>query len=199
MNEMPSRSGPKPEDVIKLHQEVNQIMQERLAVTTSAVLAFAAIISWSLTRLPANGARPDTGFFYSIGIGLNFVLGALLFLNLSLKRYARVLTTYLRVTKASVWEEHWAAFHGAKASYMSYTFPQVCVFLFLVLISTSVPCLIALSHNHSFDPTWPFVLDLGTGGVVLWYIVWVLRDGEEKYESNLLVKWRGVLNQKTGA
>ena len=142
------------EDSTKLHGEVNQIMQQRFALTTFAVGIFGVMIAWGLPKSqPTEGATLDN-IAYIVSCAVNIVLGVLFALHLCLKLYARVLTTYLEGTPSSQWEIIWAKWRGRRYKYIGYSTPQTCVFVLLGVLSTLYPTIVGLAyglrHNQPF-------------------------------------------------
>lgn len=157
---MPSISK---EDTSKLHAEVNQIMQQRFALATFAVGIFGAMLAWGLPVKPIKGATIDS-ISYLVSCTLNAVLAGLFILHLFLKLYARVLTTYLSVIKSLLkdapnsnttdWETDWGMWRKEGYTYFGYTWPQVGVFVILVLMSTLYPVAVAWAYGLKLNTNW---------------------------------------------
>jgi len=89
-------------------------MNQRFITTTTAVALFGvAVPVLGQIILSIVAANPDHNvgkLSYTVTFVLNLVLGSLFSLHVVLKKYARVLTTYLDVSGLSKWEKHWAAY-----------------------------------------------------------------------------------------
>src|SRR5574341_188955 len=116
-------------DLQKIHNEINQIVNQRFVITTVAIAFFGVIVT---LMNPKNNQIVDSenvAFIFIASILLT--LSLLFFFSYSywLKRQLRIFTTYLLVKKISNWER-W---------YLGYTKPQAIFFLFLGFISFLLP------------------------------------------------------------
>ncbi|MBI3476585.1 MAG: hypothetical protein HY010_12705 [Acidobacteria bacterium] len=147
---MPLR-GPDDEDRRKLHQEITQVVNQRLLVTTFAVTVFGAVVAWSFPQMDAGKvAVPERPFIASVV--LNVILTALLWLHHELILWARTLTTYLQETEDSGWEADWAEFRRHEEfEYEGYSKPQMNVFKSLGIISLVFPWALCLLYLPPVD------------------------------------------------
>jgi hypothetical protein len=152
---------PKPtvEDQRKLHAEVTQIMQQRFALTTTAVAAFGVMLAWALPRVDSASPAKDSPLkdlplmVYGVSIALVLVLAVIYFLHSRLRHYARLLTVYLAKSDSSVWEKQWREFRNPKFNrkYVGYTVPQTWVFRVLGFLATLYPLLVAVATRLAFS------------------------------------------------
>jgi hypothetical protein len=74
-------NGPTPEDKQKIHSEVNQIVNQRLLLTTLAVTIFGVMVAWIIPRPPPEQTTLFGGFIYITAVLLVVVLFALFLLS----------------------------------------------------------------------------------------------------------------------
>lgn len=187
--------GSDQEDLRKLHQEVNQIVQQRFTLTTVAVGVFGVMIAWAFPKtLPAAGT-PVPSFTYVACISLLLVLLVLFALHLSLKLFLRVLTAYLLESNLSRWEGHWATWRNEGKSYMGYSKPQTAVFVFLGLLTWSYPHLIGCAYQMQQDAHWMTVTNYVGGayflGTILFGMIYGMKGSEAVYRQY----WSKILRE----
>lgn len=154
--------GPSPEDLRKIHGEVNQLVNQRFLLTTAAVTIYGAFTAWLLPRqTPAPGA-PTGGFIYAMSLALLCTLFVLYLFKHMLLGMLRIFTTYLDVTAKSGWEQDWAAYRR-KYAYLGYTKPQTLVFAFLGGLVLAMPFALQVAYGLTAAPTTGmWLLILGT-------------------------------------
>lgn len=130
--------GPDAEDKRKIHSEINQIVNQRLAITTLSVTIFGVMIAWLIPSKNtfADGKISDYTFFTTYL--LLVILFSLFLLAHHLTSMLRLMTTYLAETKSSTWEIDWKKYRG-KHKYWGYTKPLTIIFLVLGEISVITP------------------------------------------------------------
>src|SRR5574341_1837862 len=97
-------------DLQKIHNEINQIVNQRFVITTVAIAFFGVIVT---LMNPKNNQIVDSenvAFIFIASILLT--LSLLFFFSYSywLKRQLRIFTTYLLVKKISNWERDWSEY-----------------------------------------------------------------------------------------
>ena len=157
---------PNQEDLRKLHQEVNQIVQQRFTLTTLAIGVFGVIMTWAFPKTPGPLDSTVPVLTYIVCISLLVVLAILFALHLCLKLFLRVITAYLAETDGSVWETHWAEWRGKKKDYVGYSKPQTVVFLGLGLLAILYPFLIGVAYQMHQDRLW-MAMTVVAGGLYL--------------------------------
>ena len=144
--------GPRPEDTQKLNAEVNQLVNQRLALTTLAVTIFGAVVAWLIPQ-DSSAAGAEVGVFrYSVSVLLTIFLFTLFLLTHHLSSMLRIITTYLAVSDASGWEKDWAEYRKRFPKYLGYTKPQSVIFLMLGVLSAGFPFLIFMAFPISIEP-----------------------------------------------
>lgn len=143
---------PESEDLRKLHAEVNQILNQRFILTTTAITIFGAILSsmvW-VARSPVPAAEQVIDRFeFTMATVLSCVLFGLYLLSHSLIRMARTITSYLIETKSSVWEIAWQQFH--REPYWAYTKPQAMIFMALNFVGAAFPFLHSITYGLAIE------------------------------------------------
>lgn len=146
--------GPTNEDVEKIHLEVNQIVNQRLVLTSLAPTIFGVMASWIVSK-PASDIKDLGLFIYLIPILILAVLLILFFLTYNLSKMLRIFSTYLDVNSTSNWEKDWANYRK-HFFYLGYTKSQAIIFFVLGLASTVFPFLLVKIFSLSEDNlgTW---------------------------------------------
>jgi hypothetical protein len=186
---------PTQEDIRKLHSEVNQIVNQRLTVTTLSVTVFAVIIAWLIPR-DSVGIATEVGLFrFAAVILLIVVLFSLFLLTHHLSAMLRLITTYLEITDASIWEKDWSTYRK-QYRYIGYTIPQAMIFLLLGVLSTVFPLLLGLAYKIKLEPLGYAILCFGLGCL---YIIGVIGMGFWRWgakEDQFKEQWQKLLELK---
>ncbi len=141
--------GPTPEDEKKINSEVNQIVNQRFLLTTTAITVFGVVITILMPKTALVANEPISNFIVIGSFILSTILFILFILSHLLKGMMRIFTTYLIESDKSGWEKDWAEFR--KGKYVGYSKSQTLVFLFLTLFSLSFPFFITLVYNQKYD------------------------------------------------
>lgn len=188
-----SNAQVRPEDVRKIHAEINQIVNQRFLLTTLAVTLFGTVAALTTPRggIPSEHVGFTFTFSYVTSM-LLFVMFALLFVSsLNLRNYLRVLSTYLDEAGLSQWERDWAKFRSG--GYSAYTTTQTFFFLTLGMVATAYPFLIEILYQGCITWRWVNILTL-----ILFFAheILVAFLGFRKCtnaESRLRKRWRSIL------
>ncbi len=156
--------GPNAEDIKKIHNEVNQIVHQRLLITTLAVTVFAAMMAWLIPKSPPSLGNDVGAFVFVASTLLTIFLFALFLLMHLLTQMLRIFTTYLDVTDASRWEKDWVAYR-ARFPYSGYTRPQALIFLLLGIVSAGFPFLLSIVYQAKLEPRAGAILCVVIGGL----------------------------------
>jgi hypothetical protein len=152
---------PKPEDVRKIHAEINQLVNQRFLLTTVAITAFGVVMGTLVPRNPPPASGLG-GFVFLMAMVLSVLLFALFLLSHLYKGMTRVYSGYLIETKASNWEVDWKEFR--KDKYVGYTKPQTLIFLTLNAITVAFPFLMSKVYGVPYEHTWGAIILLVMGG-----------------------------------
>lgn len=125
---------PDAEDRRKIHVEITQFGTQRLQITGFAITLFGAIEAWLIPKTTPHCLDPLT---YITSIVLACLLFALYFFGHLIRNLLRIYSSYLIVTNASDWECDWKRYRDQ--GYLGYTKAQTWLFLFLGILSTSLP------------------------------------------------------------
>lgn len=192
--------GPKDEDLRKLHSEVNQLVNQRLALTTLAVTVFTAAAAWAVPRvLSSNAENPVVNFLLSIV--LLFFEFILFVLGHHLTSMLRIITVYLDLMEKSGWESDWAQYRTSYPEYWGYTKPQSLVFLFVGLLGGSLPGLSIFSVPISLCSiiSHPTAIGLLWFASITFYVVFVIGMGFFGWfakEDKIRARWRDLKNKQ---
>jgi hypothetical protein len=144
-----SLKGPTPEDERKLHNEINQIGNQRFALTTLAVTLFGVLTAWMVPKesVPGEGIG---AFPFAISIVISILLLSIYGFNHMLKNHQRILATYLTETEKSGWEVDLREFrqegyHAQK--------PYAFMFLVLTAIGTIFPFALLIVFPRTLTST----------------------------------------------
>ncbi len=138
-----SLKGPTTEDERKLHNEINQIVNQRFILTTLALTLFGVLTAWMVPKDSVHQAEADIGSFpFAISLVISVLIFSIYWWSHVLKNTMRVFTSYLAETGKSGWELDWHEFR--QDAYFAYTKPQTLMFLLLIATGTSFPFVLAL-------------------------------------------------------
>ena len=141
---------PDPTDLQKIHREVNQLVHQRFMLTTVAISVFGVLLAWLVPRTTPDPNTNLGGFTYLISTILCVMLCSIFLLSHLLKNMIRILTSYLRITKASPWEVAWKKYR--MNPYTAYTKPQALLFLLLNSLALLFPFIFAGIFNLNLKP-----------------------------------------------
>ncbi len=191
---------PNREDKQKIHSEVNQIVNQRLLLTTLAVTIFGAMVAWLIPRIPLTQSVPVGGqsvpvgvYVYITSLLLTVVLFALFLLMHHLTCMLRLFTTYLDETDASNWEKDWSSYRD-KFSYLGYTKSQSLVFLLLGSLSTGFPFLLWVVYPFTLEPKAGAVVNAIIGILYVVFVSGMGLCGWFAKENDMRCRWK-ELNQ----
>jgi hypothetical protein len=186
--------GPNDDDLKKLHAEINQIVNQRVNLSTLAITVFGAINGFVFSRISfTNGAKIDS--LVCLGyILFSAILWSLFNLSCQLSYAMRVYTTYLIETKKSQWETEYAEFRRAKDSpYVGYTGPQARFFLTLNAVAFVFALSPALIGEHPPKLIWMIALIVFLASTGYLGLFAYRRQGSpEKFETSAEAVWRGL-------
>lgn len=194
--------GPDNLDVAKLHSEINQIENQRFLLTTGAITAFAAILSFVVLKsVPPSSSQVDA-FSYVGSLLVVAILTVLYLYGVLMKRVLRIYTTYLRVTAKSGWEEDYAQYryrHGTHRWYewrrwhWGYDQGQAFVFLILAVTGSLYPILLARAYGLGEGPSWGLPSDAATLAIFIVLVVWtIIPARRHKEEAAFKGKWEDL-------
>jgi hypothetical protein len=180
--------GPKNEDLNKIHSEVNQIVNQRLLLTTLAVTVFGVMIAWLIPRNPPPFGSQVGTFVYVGSILLTIIIFALFLLSHHLTYMLRLFTTYLVQTDSSNWEKDWASYRS-NFRYLGYTKPQSMVFLLLGVLAAGFPFLLLAAFPITGEP-WPLaVIDGIIGSLYVIFVIGMGLGGWYAKENDIQKRW----------
>ncbi len=183
--------GPKKEDVQKIHSEVNQLVNQRLSLTTLAVTVFGAIIAWLIPKSPLDVGSEVGAFVYAATILLILILFSLFLLTHHLTYMLRIFTTYLDETNSSNWEKDWASYR-ATHGYWGYTKPQALIFLVLGILATAFPFILAFVYSTNINPQLGAIVCLSAGTLYVIFVSGMGFAGWFAKEQEMRRKWKKV-------
>jgi hypothetical protein len=181
-------------DVQKLHQEINQLVNQRLWLTTIAITIFGVIFGWFFEKQCTIVVANELNSIYYFAAICTLILFLLMFATShGLLRVMRIFTTYLSEVEDSKWEKLWANYRGSYSS-AGYTKLQMWLFVALGLIVFLLPLSLAALNDVYVKINIIFTIYLITFflyeililgmGLKYWFI------GENKSREN----WKTLLN-----
>jgi hypothetical protein len=184
--------GPTPEDVHKIHAEVNQLVNQRFTLTTLAVTVFIAGLALLLPR-DSSSVGTEVGIYrYSLSILLLLFLLLLFYLAHRLTYVLRTLTTYLDVSGVSGWESDWREYRGRYPWYIDYPQSQSIVFLGLGIIAGCFPFSLGALFRISLCPQFGAVC-CGAGLLIYLLLVSCMGFGNFlKKEKRIRQRWQRI-------
>jgi hypothetical protein len=183
-------------DLYKIHNEVAQIVHQRMVNTTFAITLLGIFGIFTVRRpTPPVGSDIDPVLLWS-SLLLSCILFIVYMYNCCLVGMLRIFTSYLRVTENSGWEEDWAKYRG-KYFYFGYTKAQTIVFVALVAISTFWPSVIAKVYALKIESSiWLFSVNLALGVAFLVIMIFIGSGKLLNIEPNVMKKWQELKNAK---
>ncbi|OIQ52028.1 hypothetical protein BerOc1_00499 [Pseudodesulfovibrio hydrargyri] len=137
-------------DVQKIHEEINQLANQRFLLTTLSVTVFGLVLTMQLPKdIPVQGADIG-GLHYMLSIISSIVIFFLYVLSHYTKGMQRICTSYLVVTKTSTWEMDWEEFR--KRPHFGYTKPQTALFLLINGLIVMFPFVYAFICEQQLKP-----------------------------------------------
>jgi hypothetical protein len=99
---------PTPEDKNKLHNEINQYINQRFLVGMTSVTITAVVYGYIITLV---GGKPVEPSAFWIAIILNIIVFALFIISQMIQGQIAIIAGYLLVTEASNWEKDWRKYY----------------------------------------------------------------------------------------
>ncbi len=188
-----SLKAPTSEDKIKIHSEINQLVNQRFIVTTFAITIFGIIIAWIIPKLPPeSGSNVDAVFYICLIVLLLLLLGLYLFSHFYLRGMLRIYSTYLIETKSSSWEYDWDRYRTKYPDYKGYTKGQSLIFFLLGFIITILMLFITIAYSTSCEHLLLFSLNFI---IALIYLILIIGMGFFKRfdpESEAKARWKSL-------
>ena len=188
--------GPNEHDTRKLHAEVNQLVNQRLLLTTLGITVFGVVIAWSL---PTRENLPTTldAFTYAVAILLTTLLFLLFLLTHQLTHMLRIFTAYLGLTGGSSWEIDWS-WYRHKHHPLGYTKPQGMVFLVLGVVSTAFPFVLLAVYPIEAGPMVGVVLTILVGALYAAFVSGMAFSGWFAKEKDINLRWKELNDSPDG-
>ncbi len=184
------------EDKFKIFNEINQIHVQRFQLTLGAITVFGVFIGWVVTKEnPATKQASD--FLFAAPILLLIFLFLLFLYGYTLDRTLTALSTYLRVSKQSTWEEDFTSFRGRKSSMaVGYYAVENSIFILLGAVTASFPFILCGLTNIEFPSSKKVELMLAAFGLIYIIVVFVMSFvNPASYERDAIEKWEKILNK----
>ncbi len=177
------------EDQRRLHAEINQLLNQRFVVTTTAITVFGAFCALMLPKDGAGQQGAALMLFWGAGFLLAFLF-ALFLWNRMLTYSQATLARYLLLKKGSTWESDWDKFSKGKLPATATL--QTAVFLFLGLLTFLWPLII--THAKELTPPACGAAWLLCGLLVYGLLVCLLSFSNwPPYKQRIEDQWREVL------
>ena len=138
------------DDVKKIHNEINQIVNQRYLITTVAITIYCVVANMLKPKDFPSSTSELGGLIYFGTILLLSLLLLLFLYSHFLKVMLRTLTNYLLVSEKSNWEIEWKTYRTK--GYFGYTKAQTIIFLILGIFSFSYPFGIKIAYNLNYEP-----------------------------------------------
>lgn len=173
---------------------MNQIVSQRLSLTTLAVTFFSVMVAWLIPKSPPSAGSDVGTFIYFASALLTVVLFALFLLTHNLTYMLRIFTTYLDETDASNWEKDWGAyraqFYRARFWYLGYTKPQAIIFLLLGVLSAGFPFLLWVVYPLTLEPKAGAIVCTIVGVLYIVFVSGMGLSGWFAKEDEIRRKWK---------
>jgi len=181
-----SLETPSKEDIVKLHAEINQLINQRFTLNTLALTMFgvmsALIMPKSIGSIEAMRASFVSATMLVIFLGLLYFLSSLIY------NMFRTFTVYLRMTKASNWEKDWHKYRKHNKRAAGYSTAYKVYFSALGLLSGLIP----FYQYIKYDLTWPTFEGYSFITVLFLYFMIVISPIFTLRERDMEKKWKSV-------
>jgi hypothetical protein len=166
--------GPDNEDIRKINAEVNQLVNQRLALVTLAITIFTAFLALLVPRDSSSVGNEFGLYRYSLLVLMILFEFVLFILSYHLTTMLRIFTAYLDVTGRSGWETDWKKYRNEYPGYWGYTKPQSIIFLVIGIVAGGLPILFFLIFQV---PLGPWIGAAICGAELILYIILVTGMG----------------------
>jgi hypothetical protein len=187
--------GPAPEDIRKIHAEVNQLVNQRLALVTLAITIFTAFLALLAPRDTTSVGNEYGLYRYCLSILLILFEFVLFILSYHLTSMLRIFTAYLDVSGISGWETDWNKYRKEYPGYWGYTRPQSIIFLVVGIVAGCLPALFWLFFRVDLRPWTGAAI---CGAALTLYIVLVTGMGFLGWfanEDRIKERWQKIKNE----
>jgi hypothetical protein len=182
-----------PEDQRKLHAELNQIINQRFLLTTTAITVFGAFSAFMIPKTPISSPA-EVGHILVGGTVYLLIFYLLLFSwNRMLLSLQEVISVYLELRGPSQWEADFRRFVGLRPVGLRI---QGWVFLVLGILSVSWPFAIATSLGVSFETPWLILL---ATFATLYFLVTYFIGFRNRNQGRTRTTWESVLKPEVSA
>lgn len=182
---------PTDSDIDKINNEIARLMERRFTLTTTAITIFSIFVTLVMPKHITSLADMVNLMLLSIVL-IGMVTGIYL-ITQSIHGTVRFFTSYLIVTKASIWELHFKGFrqiHGNRSGFF-----DIFAYLFagLIFISGLIPMgFLTLNRLEFWNETYfRFCATSAIVGIVMssWVLYHELKHNED-IENSLIQKWQ---------
>lgn len=184
-------------DTTKLHNEINQIKNQRFLLTTSAITVYGIVSGWLNSKVDVHS--------YTLVTFLSTLLYIILFLffiyNNDLKETLMIISSYLVATKNSKWEKNYALFQEKRIKSMkkiasSLAIVQSTVYFILGAAIFFYPFIFTTNYFQQKDF---FYLHAFFSFCYFFLLIAVYRRTKKNYSKNVLIaRWNKILKTSYG-
>jgi hypothetical protein len=181
---------PTEEDIRKINNEINQIVNQRYLITTAAITIFGLFASM---LIPKDRPIPNTDIGGLVLFGTILLLTLLLVLFLYshfLRGILRTMTCYLIETNSSNWEIDWKKYR--KKRYFGYSSAQTIIFIMLGIISFLYPIGLSIVFKQNLAPRIGLLFLVIAGSIYIVVIILVGFFNLLCFEKKSEKKWKKI-------
>jgi hypothetical protein len=190
---------PSPEDISKLHAEMNQYINQRLVITTTAITIFGVVMGWVVFGLSAttqNGVKIQTQpVSLLLPTALLTVLVIMLWHCQAVVKQMHILSAYLELTGSSNWEKQYQQFAKSRKFTTQDDLPFI-IFATLGILSILIPSAISLL----FPPDLNFQMGMvvfaffifSVASIVIFFKFWNERH-YHRFRCEVKNHWKTIL------
>jgi hypothetical protein len=188
---------PSSEDIVKIHAEINQYINQKLIITTTSITIFGVVMGWvvfglSSTQIPDIQMQPES---FLLPTALLVILAIMLWYCQEILKQMHVLSTYLCATDSSVWEKQYRYFSRSEEYTTQEKLPLI-VFATLGILTITIPIVI----SFLFPPSLSFQMGMVLASFILSSVAYVIvfswfwnQRKYEKYRENVADYWERIL------
>lgn len=194
-------SSSSSQDTAKLHSEINQYINQKLVIINIAVTVFGVIMGWfvaGISPAKAGGARIVV---YPVSLLLPTMLLAILVIMLwyieAINKQMHILSTYLTVTRSSIWETHYQSFikptrPGIVAKFAIQDDMAYLVFAALGVVTIMFSWIVNLLYRNTTSSAiegTEFALFMATLGSILFFLYKYRTRKLENFRQKVKKHW----------
>jgi len=179
-------------DIAKVHGEILQLVNQRVALSTAAISAVCVVLAWVTPKALINENQSIHNYVFFVTTFLYILLGMIYWLSCNMKINLRILSSYLIAARKSNWEIDWRNYRS-KFTIKMYTYSQTALFLILGIIISIYPLVLLCCYKLSliYLVGWNIHYSFA---VIYFIAMMILRHySNDSVEDDFIKNWKVVI------